>query len=152
MAKPKPKHLKVSEIARRDGVTSQAVSKRIRKQNVKRGPRDTVDAADYERAIRAGMAARAEGPASQASARDQYWRAKAALTVMDAQERQGKLIPKEEVDRILTDMATAIKNDLLALPNALAGQVEGLPAGEVAVKLRAAVLDVLRHLGGRAKE
>lgn len=63
------------------------------------------------------------------------------------QQSRGEVIPRAEVEKTMVDMATAIKNDFLALPDKLAGQCEMLPACEIKVKVQEAVVDCLRHLG-----
>lgn len=135
------KYMRVGELAKREGVSPAAVSQRIRRSGVKRGPQGKIDVADYERA----KAAPGSQPGS-ATARDQYWRAKAALALMDAQERQGKLIPYESVSRLMTNIAMLVKTDMLAIPNAIAPDLVGKDVVDISTLLTTAIKDALRHL------
>lgn len=61
---------------------------------------------------------------------------------------QGEVIPKETVEQELRQMAQAVKQGLLAIPNSVAPRLVGKTAVEMAEELRREVVDVLRHLSG----
>ena len=64
----------------------------------------------------------------------------------DIQRAKGELVHRAEVERTFAEVGTAIKNDMLAIPGKLAGQLEMMPAGEIQIRLREAIEDALRHL------
>lgn len=135
-----PRKMTVAEIAKRDHISRQAVEKKVRRRNIRRDASGRVDVALFDRRTPETE------PATISSARRRYWAAKADLAAMEAQERKGKLITTESVERVLVNMAIAIKTDMLAIPNALAPELVGLSTPEIAVKLRTAIVDALRHL------
>lgn len=61
---------------------------------------------------------------------------------------QGEVVPKEQVEDEMRQMAQAIKQGLLAIPNSVAPRLAGKTAVEIAEELRREVTDVLRHLSG----
>lgn len=67
----------------------------------------------------------------------------------EIQLSKGEVMLRADVERTLAEMSTAIKNDLCAVPDKLAGLLEGLTAGEIQLKLREAIEDALRHLGNQ---
>lgn len=73
--------------------------------------------------------------------------AKAAIEHMKKAEFEGTMHRSEDVEKIVTDLATAIRAELLALPGTLAMDVAhaGTPA-EAAGYIRAAVNDILNSL------
>lgn len=134
----------VSELARRDGVTRAAVQKRVKKHRVPHDSAGRVDVAAYDAAKAAGKAT-ADTPAS-GGARQAYWLAKSRLMMLDLAEREGRLVPRVEVEKTLLEMTTAIKNDLRALPNKLPPLLVGQPCGEICAILAREIDDCLRHL------
>lgn len=61
---------------------------------------------------------------------------------------QQEVVPRSEIERTISNMAIACKGDLLSIPDAVAEQLVGLTAPEIAVKLRSAITDALRHISG----
>jgi hypothetical protein len=59
---------------------------------------------------------------------------------------QQEVVPRCEVEKTISNMAIACKGDLLSIPDAFAEQLVGLTAAEIAVKLRSAITDALRHI------
>ena len=59
---------------------------------------------------------------------------------------QGEVIPKETVEQEFSDMAQAIRQAFLAVPNSIAPRLVGKQAVTIAEELKRAILDCLRHL------
>jgi len=59
---------------------------------------------------------------------------------------QGEVVPRSEVEQDAARCGTAIRNDLLALPGKLSGQLVGKSAAEISVLLKDSIVDCLRHL------
>lgn len=68
---------------------------------------------------------------------------KAKLAELAVKEKQGKLIPIEDVISEVQKISEITRNELISLPNKLSGQLENKPAAEIQVILRRAVNEIL---------
>ena len=91
------------------------------------------------------------GPEDWRSVRTQIGRERLALLRLERGQREGALLPKDAVKAMNCEIATTIKNRLLAVPRATAPRLIGLShAAQAETVTMAAIVDALTELAALA--
>lgn len=144
--------MKPTEIAELIGVSYRSLAQTIRRQGVKKYE-GGYSLADVQAAkFRAGQKI-SRAPLAEGDPRLEKVLLENELLQIKIDEANGRLIDAESIAQDWQRVGTAIKNDLLALPQSLAPRVAGkTDLAEIAATIDSAVRDALRHLADKVKE
>ncbi len=145
-------HKPAAQIAAQLGRTPQVIQRICRNYNLTRGP-DGYNVAEVMDAVAKAKGADLRAELPEGDPRRRKVELENELLQIKIDEANGRLIDAESIAQDWQRVGTAIKNDLLALPQSLAPRVAGkTDLAEIAATIDSAVRDALRHLADKVKE
>jgi phage terminase Nu1 subunit (DNA packaging protein) len=140
----------VTTFAQLVGVSQQSISQRIAAGELAQGQTLLQWLHAYCDRLRTVAAGRSgDDSAALTRARTEEALASAQLKQLQVAEKAGVLIPVDEVEPRLASMVTAVRQELLALPEKLAGEIRALHEIDIdAALIEQHIHDALNHLAG----